>query len=141
MGEKLDKYAKQKEYLNQYQQAVRQMERSELRIKEIRLNKICPTVKLDGMPRASGHSDLSSYAALLDEAEQEYIRYRYYRVKLCKEITDKIELSDSEDEKDVLTYRYIKLMKWEDICEAMHVSWRQVHNIHNKALEHFETCA
>lgn len=133
-----EKYEKEKEYLNRYQQAVRQMERSELRIKEIRLNKICPTVKLDGMPRASGHSDLSSYAAFLDEAEQEYIRYRYYRVKLCKEIMDNIELLASEDEKDVLTFRYIKLMKWEEICDKMNFSWRQVHYLHNKALEHFE---
>ena len=33
---------KKKEYLREYEKAVRQMERSELRIREIWLNKICP---------------------------------------------------------------------------------------------------
>ena len=44
-----------KEYLREYEKAVRQMERSELKMQEIRLNKICPSVIIDGMPHASNH--------------------------------------------------------------------------------------
>lgn len=127
-----------KEYLRGYEKAVRQMERSELKIREMRLNRICPPVVNDGMPHASSQNDLSSYAALLDQEEKRYMRYRYQRVQKCKEITDRIEQLSDEDEKDVLMYRYIKLMKWEDICVKMDFSWKWVHKIHGKALNNFK---
>ena len=117
-----------KEYLKQYEKAVRQMKRSEEKITEMRLSKIMPSVGNDGMPHAHNNTDLSAYAAL---------KARYHRIKLCQEITDKIERMDNEDEKDVLMYRYIRLMKWEDICVKMGLSWRRTHYIHNDALKHF----
>lgn len=126
-----------KEYLKGYEKAVRQMERSELRIKEIRLNRICPSIINDGMPHASSHTDLSSYAALLDEEEKRYMSHRYQRIKKCKEITDRIEQLSNEDEKDVLMYRYIKLMKWEEIAVKMNFSWQHIHKIHAQSLKKF----
>ena len=126
-----------KEYLKQYEKAVRQMKRSEEKITEMRLSKIMPSVGNDGMPHAHNNTDLSAYAALLDEEERRYTKARYHRIKLCQEITDKIERMDNEDEKDVLMYRYIRLMKWEDICVKMGLSWRRTHYIHNDALKHF----
>ncbi len=127
-----------KEYLRGYEKAQRQMERSELRIKEMRLNRICPSVINDGMPHALSQNDLSSYAALLDQEEKRYMKYRYRRIKKCKEITDRIERLSDEDEKDILIYRYIRLMKWEDIAVKMNLSWRRVHYIHSSALKNFK---
>ena len=127
-----------KEYLRGYEKAVRQMERSELKIREMRLNRICPPVVNDGMPHASGQNDLSGYAALLDQEEKRYMRYRYQRIQKCKEITDRIEQLTDEDEKDVLMYRYIKLMKWEDIAVKMSFSWQHTHKIHLQALKNFK---
>lgn len=127
-----------KEYLRGYEKAKRQMERSELKIREMRLNRICPTVVNDGMPHASSQNDLSSYAALLDQEEKRYMRYRYQRIKKCKEITDRIERLSDEDEKDVLMYRYIKLIKWEDIAVKMGFSWQYLHKIHARALKNFK---
>ncbi len=128
---------KKKEYLSGYEKALRQMERSELRIKEMRLNRILPSVINDGMPHTSGQSDLSEYAALLDQEERRYIKYQYQRIRKCKEITDRIEQLSDEDEKDVLMCRYIKLMKWEDIAVKMGFSWKWVHKIHSRALKNF----
>lgn len=113
------------------------MKRSEEKITEMRLSKIMPSAGNDGMPHAHNNTDLSAYAALLDEEERRYMKARYHRIKLCQEITDKIERMDNEDEKDVLMYRYIRLMKWEDICVKMGLSWRRTHYIHNDALKHF----
>lgn len=127
-----------KEYLRGYEKAQRQMERSELRIKEMRLNRICPFVINDGMPHMSSQTDLSSYAALLDQEEKRYMKYRYRRIKKCKEIADRIERLSDEDEKDILIYRYIRLMKWEDIAVKMNLSWRRVHYIHSSALKNFK---
>lgn len=129
---------KKKEYLRGYEKAVRQMERSELKIKEMRLNRICPSIVNDGMPHASSQNDLSGYAALLDQEEKRYMRYRYQRTMKCKEITNRIEQLSDEDEKDVLMYRYIKLMKWEDICVKIGHSWQHTHRIHAKALKNFK---
>lgn len=127
-----------KEYLRGYEKVVRQMERSGLKIKEMRLNRLCPSVINDGMPHASSQNDLSSYAALLEQEEKRYMKYRYQRIKKCKEITDRIERLSDEDEKDVLMYRYIKLMKWEDICVEIGHSWQHTHRIHAKALKNFK---
>lgn len=127
-----------KEYLRGYEKVVRQMERSGLKIKEMRLNKLCPSVINDGMPHASSQNDLSSYAALLEQEEKRYMKYRYQRIKKCKEITDRIERLSDEDEKDVLMYRYINLMKWEDIAVKMGFSWQHLHKIHAKALKSFK---
>ena len=129
---------KKKEYLREYEKAVRQMKRSEEKITEMRLSKIMPSADNDGMPHAHNNTDLSGYAALLDEEERRYMKARYRRIKICKEITDKIERMDNEDEKDVLVYRYIRLMKWEDICVKINHSWQHTHGIHKKALENFK---
>lgn len=135
--EQMKENDEKKWYLRGYERAIREMKRSEERIREMRINRICPSVIADGMPHASGGSDLSGYAARLDEEERKYQKARYLRIKRCQEISDKIERLADEDEKDVLFYRYIKLMKWEDICVEMRYSWKWVHKIHARALEHF----
>lgn len=137
MAKNQEEIDRKKEYLQGYEKAVCQMKRSELKIKEMRLNRIYPLVINDGMPHASSQTDLSSYAALLDQEEKRYMRYRYQRIRKCKEITDRIEQLSDEDEKDVLMYRYIKLMKWEDICVRMGFSWKWIHRIHSRALSNF----
>ena len=134
----IEENEQKKEYLKGYEKAVRQLKRSEEKIREMRLNKICPSVVNDGMPHSSNQSDLSNYVALLEQEEKRYLKNRYQRIRLCKEITDKIEQLQNEDEKDVLVYRYIRLMKWEDICVKINRSWKQVHRIHARALNNFK---
>ena len=55
-----------KEYLLGFQKISRQLARLENELAEIRLNKYCPSCISDGMPHASGCSDLSSYMAKVD---------------------------------------------------------------------------
>lgn len=135
--EQMKENEEKKWYLKGYERAIREMKRSEERIREMRMNRICPSVIADGMPHASGGSDLSGYAVLLDEEERKYNKARYLRIKRCQEISDRIERMEDEDEKDVLMYRYIKLMKWEEICEKMDFSWNGIHKVHGRALKHF----
>lgn len=136
--EQLIEIEQKKEYLKGYEKAVRQMERIELKIQEMRLNKMCPSIVNDGMPHVSGQADLSAYAALLEQEEKRYMKCRYQRIQKCKEITDRIEQLDNEDEKDVLMYRYIKLMKWEYIAVKMGFSRQYLHKIHAQALKNFK---
>ena len=59
-----------KEYLKGYSRAVRQINRLEERIKEIRSQGMGGAIRIDGMPHAHNNTDLSSYAAMLDQEER-----------------------------------------------------------------------
>lgn len=127
-----------KEYLWGYQKAKRQVKRLEEELEELRMNKKYPSVIHDGMPRGSGGGDLSGYASKVDELERKIIKTKYKRILKLKEIRDRIEQLEDENEKDVLTYRYIKGWKWEEIAAGMEYSWKQTHRIHSSALKNFK---
>ena len=90
------------------------------------------------MPHGSGGGDLSGYAARMDELESKIIKARYKRIQILKEIRDHIERMEDENEKDVLVYRYIRNMKWEDIAVKMNYRRQHVLRIHGKALINFK---
>ena len=128
-----------KEYLRKYRTHVRRIHRINAEIAELRSMKISPSVNNDGMPHGGcGQSDLSGYAAELDSMVQELIDERYCRIKDYQEIVGRIKKLKSENEKDVLFYRYIRGMDWWEIAEKMSYTERWVHKIHGKALAHFE---
>ena len=127
-----------KEYLNQYRNHVKKIKRIESELEEIRSMKQYPSVNNDGMPHGSNSSDLSGYAALLDEKERELERERYLRVKSYTEISNQINLLENETERDLLHYRYIKGLAWWRVAEEMEHSERWVYELHGKALKNFK---
>lgn len=128
-----------KEYLRKYRTHVRRIHRINAEIAELRSMKISPSVNNDGMPHGGcGQSDLSGYAAELDSMVQELIDERYYRIKDYQDIVGRIKKLKSENEKDVLFYRYIRGMDWWEIAEKMKFSERQIFRIHGKALANFQ---
>ena len=126
-----------KKFLNSYLEAKRDLTRLKEQLEELRYDRISMSRKLDGMPRGNSVSDLSGYAAKVDELEQKIMIARYERIKVFEEVRDKVESLAEGLEKELLTYRYLRGLKWEDISDAMGYSWKQVHRIHEKALEHF----
>ena len=131
---------KKKEFLRSYRQHVRRIHRINAEIAELREMKLHPSMKPDdGMPHGSGgQGDLSGYAAELDEMINELIEERYQRIKTYQAIVRQIKRMKSENEKDVLFYRYIRGLDWWDIAELMGFSERQIYRIHGNALAHFE---
>lgn len=131
---------KKKEYLRSYRTHVRRVQRITAEIEELRAMKMYPSVKdNDGMPHGSGgQGDLSGYAADLDQMIQELIDERYLRIKTYQQIARQIKKLRSENEKDVLFYRYIKGLDWWEIAEKMSFSERWIYKLHGKALAHFE---
>ena len=127
-----------KEYLRKYRTHVRRIHRINAEISELRSMKLSPSLNNDGMPHGSSQSDLSGYAAELDSMVQELIDERYYRIKDYQEIVGRIKKLKSENEKDVLFYRYIRGMDWWEIAEKMKFSERQIFRIHGKALANFK---
>ena len=125
---------KKKEYLKGYRGHVRRIARIESEISEIRQMRFSVSVENDGMPRGNGQSDLSNYVAELDGLIRELQEERYQRIITYKDIASRIKQLQSENEKDVLFYRYIKGLDWWEIAETMKYSERQVHRFHGKAL-------
>lgn len=129
---------RKKRYLWQYQECKRELERLEEERIEVRLNKMLPSVIQDGMPHASGCSDLSGYASKLDDLDRKIMKARYRRIQTLTDIRNRINAVKDQSEREVLTYRYIRGMKWEDIAVKMVCSWQWTHKIHSKALKNIE---
>ena len=126
---------RKKRYLWQYQECKRELERLEAERIEVRLNKMFPSVVQDGMPHALGCSDLSGYASKVDELDRKIMKARYKRIQTLTDIRNRINAVKNQSEREVLTYRYISGMKWEDIAVKMDYSWQWLHKVHSKALK------
>ena len=129
---------KKKEYLRGYRSHVRRIRRIDSELQELREMRTSISVNNDGMPRGSGQSDMSGYAAELDRLERTLVSERHERVQAYKEIIRRINMLRSENEKDVLFYRYIKGFEWYEIGDNMGYSERHIHRFHGKALAHFQ---
>lgn len=139
MEKELTENEKKKEFLMSYQMAKRNIKRLERQLKELRINKMGPSaINNDGMPHSTDMNDLSNYAAKMDEIEREIIAARYERICAFQRVQQTIEKMDHEQEKDLLTYRYIDGNSWEEIAVKMGHSWRHTLRLHGKALEKFK---
>ncbi len=125
-----------KEYLRGYRGHVHRIGRIEAELEEIRAMRTSMAVIHDGMPHGSGQADLSGYAARLDSLERLLLREKEQRVKGYSVISARISSLDSENERNVLFYRYIKGLAWWEIAEKMGYSERQIHRFHGEALAH-----
>lgn len=127
-----------KEYLQSYRTHVRRIRRIEAELEEIRAMRTAISVNNDGMPHGSAQTDLSSYAARLDELERALLQERYRRVVAYKDIVDCIKAVKNEYEQDVLFYRYIKGMEWWEVAEKMGFSERWVTKLHGRAIKNIK---
>lgn len=126
---------KKKQFLRGYRRHVKRIKRIESEINEIRSMKMYPSVNNDGMPHGSNQGDLSGYASELQQKEIELYEEGIEQVQTYNKIAHRIQLLESEDEKDVLFYRYIKGMSWWEIAQAMDYSERWIYELHGRALK------
>lgn len=129
---------KKKEFLKRYQKAVRREQDILDEIQRLRADKMFPSVCNDGMPRGSSQTDLSDYAANIDEAIEELKKERLEKIKIYRGIEMRIRSMKNEDEQEVLRLKYIKGMNLEIVAERMDYSYRTILDIHGKALKNFE---
>lgn len=127
-----------KEYLKSYRRTIKREQDILDEIQRLRLDKMFPSVVNDGMPHGSSHSDLSDYAAILDEQIDLLKEERLERVRCYQKIERQIRQMENEDEQEVLRLRYILGMKWEEVAVKMGYSWKQTHRIHSSALKNFK---
>lgn len=128
-----------KEYLKEYGNIKKQIQRIELHIEEIRTSKMYPSaIKYSDMPKGTDISDLSDYAVTIDKDLCKLMELQAKKKAKLDEIMDAIYIMDDEVEKDVLVYRYIRGFSWETISEIIGYSIQSVYRYHGKALQHFE---
>ena len=130
-----------KEYLQSYKKYKQKAKRLEEQLEELRLGKMFPSMGMSDMPGAHNQKDLSDYMVQYDRIETNIIKARKDAILRYEEVRQQIEQLEDEDEKRVLTLRYLKSYGWERICVEMEYSWRQIHYIHSRALEHFNMIA
>ena len=128
---------RKKRYQFGYRYALRKQKAIEDEIRELRLKKMLPSLTQDGMPHGSGGSDMSGYAAKLDELLRDLDEQAQRCIDIRKEIVKKIEAMQDETEKLVLRLRYIHGKKWEEIAVEMDLDIRWVYRLHGRALQHF----
>ena len=127
-----------KEYLKSYRRAIKREQDILDEIQRLRLDKMFPSVINDGMPHGNSHSDLSDYAAILDEQIELLKEERLEKVRCYQKIERQIRQMENEDEQEVLRMRYILGMKWEEVAVKMRYSWKQTHRIHSSALQNLK---
>lgn len=126
-----------KKYLMQYQNAKKRVALLQEQIDALRNDQTSPVGLGDGMPHGSTLSDLSTYAAQLDELQRKQKKEVALQMVLYKEILQHIEQLPNKAEKEVLTRRYLIGQRWDKIAEEMGYSYRHTTKIHGKALQNF----
>lgn len=127
-----------KQYLRRYQVAKRREKLIQDAIAELRSSKTSPVGLGDGMPHGSGTSDLSGYAARLDELLRELAAEREMQMIVYREIRQQIGTVSDATEQEILSRRYLLGQSWEKIAVEMKYSYRHVTKLHGYALNHFE---
>lgn len=128
-----------KDYLYGYRRASRAIRALEDQLTEVRLNKASPSgISYDGMPKAHGGvSDLSGYAARVDDLERRLKEEYAKRLDVLDDICTRINAMSSDEEKLVLSMHYIKGDRIDQIADAMSYSVRTILRMHAKALDDF----
>ena len=127
-----------KTFLKQYLHCVNVENSIKDEIATLRASVMLPQSGSDGMPHGTNKSDLSGYAAKLDELIGKLQAELDNKWNARCAIKDAIEKLPDETEKAVLNFRYINGWKWEKIADGMGYTVRHVARIHGDALFHLE---
>lgn len=130
-----EKNEKKKEYLNRYKTAVKKYNSLQEQEERIRAEMGPGAIEYSGMPKAHKKTDLSDYMVRLEKILYKIADKKREMQEIRLEIEDKITDIDDGIQSRVLYLRYIRFLKWEDICVEIGYSWRQVHRAHSQALK------
>lgn len=126
-----------KKWLRRYGNAKREIKRYTEELNElIESQEGASAITYSDMPKGSGsQADLSDYMIRRQELQQKIWNARYRRIVVFDEMHDAIEQLPTVDERDVIFYKYIKEMDWEDIAKRIGKETRQAFRYHGNALK------
>lgn len=126
-----------KERLRAYQAIKEELQQLEDRLLEIETVLYSPkNQRLTGMPSAPSKEG----SAIEDMAARHIELQDLYKSKMDELAQEALAIEAAIETLDptarlLFRYRYIDGLKWEEVCVRMNYSWRQVHNLHKRALE------
>ena len=124
-------------YLLRYRWNKKRIRRLAEQIEELRTRKAYPgSPSLDAMPHGSNPSDLSDYAARLDELERRLGEEQVAADRAALEVIETINRLTDEDEKSVLTLYYVRGYRWDRVSVEVSYSWRHVLRLRDQAVKH-----
>lgn len=133
-----------KEYLQRYGRALREQQALEAEIEMLREQyALPPGVQYSDMPKSpnAAAGDLSEYFIKAEALIGKLSKKKAEGIRIMEQIIDAIDrMPDHQqgNEKLLLRYRYIRLMKWEEVAEAMGYSEDRIKHIHGDALINFK---
>jgi len=128
-----------REFLDQYRVAYSKAARLEAKLDQLKED--YGSVQ-GGIVYASGKSGISKPTEQKVERVQaafdKWANAQLDAVEIRQEIFEVINSIDDCKTADVLWYRYLGLLTWEEVCDAVGLSWYTVHKMHRKGLELIE---
>lgn len=124
------------QYLGRYRAAQMDMDRAERLIKKTR-----ELLEVQGVDTSServqssvvGDRTANLIAELVD-ARMEFEEAMERSVQMMRDVNDVISMVSSPQQKRLLELRYIEGKTWEEISNAIHVTYRHVFRVRNNAL-------
>ena len=125
-----------RDYLEQYKEACRRVRRyqQEYEDETLLIDAVRSLSDNDGMPHGSGISKPTENKAVrLTDKRLRLVEAELEAIRIKQNLFDFIDGIEGI-EGDVLYHRYIRLLKWEEICLIVHYSWPNTMRIHRRAL-------
>lgn len=126
-----------KERLRHYIDIKREATQIRSTLQELEASMTAPRAQaLDGMPRSGSQA----YDHLSDVVARHQDLIDQYCDKLDELAAEQMQIEQAIEslqprERELIRYRYIEGLSWEEICVRMSYSWRQTHRIHANALQ------
>lgn len=134
-----------KQWLWRYREAKKEVHRLDEELKELmESQESVSAVGYTDIPKGSmDKCDLSDYMVEREKIWRKIQKARYKRIMVFQEIKNAIERLPNEDERMVMSCRYLQLngykeKRWEEICLIVGNEWAKVHRIHAKALRNIK---
>ena len=125
-----------KEFLKQYEYAAKRIKRLEEELNDERLmiDSVRSLSDNDGLPHGSGISKpVEERAIRLADKLRELSDARLDAIEIRREVFEIVNRVEGTAG-DVLFARYIKLMKWDEVSEYVHYSWKWTLHYHKLGL-------
>lgn len=122
-------------WLSRYREAFRREYACAQDLEKARGAVLCHAPAVDGMPRGSGYNDNTGRAAeRLMEAETRYATAASDSQRILQEVKWAISTVYNANQREILRRRYLLGQKLTVISEQMHLEYRWVRRLHQKAV-------
>ena len=123
-----------KEYLNTIKERRDRIRILMEEIEQLRADAESVSINLDGMPRNNGQSSFEKLAIQLAEAETQLTDEMSGLWSETMKAHRLIGQVSNSQRQQILTKRYLKNQRWEEIAYEMHFSWQHCFRVHGLAL-------